>query len=91
MRDVARAHGYALAIHGSLTRDFDLVAVPWTPEASDADTLVAAICADNQLLVTVPDKGDKPHGRRCWTLQGISGLGHGWVDLSVMPRMVSRG
>jgi hypothetical protein len=85
MREVARQHGYALALHGSLTRDFDLIAAAWTPEASDADTLVEAICAANQLLVTVPDKGDKPHGRRCWTLQGIADVPHGWVDLAVFP------
>jgi len=30
LRDVAKLHGYALAIHGTMTRDFDLVAIPWT-------------------------------------------------------------
>lgn len=28
--DVARARGYALAIHGTVTSDLDLIAVPWT-------------------------------------------------------------
>lgn len=31
--DIARKHGYALAIHGSVTTDLDLIAVPWTNEA----------------------------------------------------------
>lgn len=88
MRDVARQHGYALTIHGSLNRDCDLVAVPWTEDACDAETLVAAICAEVALIDTLRGASDKPHGRRCWTLQGVAGLPHGWVDLSVMPRQV---
>jgi len=39
---VAKRHGYALAVHGSLHRDFDLVAIPWIEEASDALTLIRA-------------------------------------------------
>jgi hypothetical protein len=35
----ARKHGYALAIHGTLDRDLDLVAIPWTEEAGDPITL----------------------------------------------------
>ena len=31
--DVARSRGYALAIHGTVVSDLDLIAVPWTPEA----------------------------------------------------------
>ncbi len=30
----ARRHGYALAPHGSLQRDLDLIAVPWSEEAA---------------------------------------------------------
>jgi hypothetical protein len=35
--------GYALAVHGSMQRDFDLVAVPWIEQAADAETLVEAL------------------------------------------------
>ncbi len=41
--DIARSHGYALAIHGSLVTDLDLIAVPWTPEAVDAESLMQAL------------------------------------------------
>jgi len=41
--DVARANGYALAIHGSMVTDLDLVAVPWTAEAVEDTVLVEAI------------------------------------------------
>lgn len=30
---IARQNGYALAIHGTVTSDLDLVAIPWTEEA----------------------------------------------------------
>jgi len=45
LREVARRHGYALAVHGSLERDIDLLAVPWRDGAFDADTLARAIHA----------------------------------------------
>lgn len=43
--DIARKHGYALTIHGTVTRDLDLVAIPWTNEAVDAVTLRDALMA----------------------------------------------
>jgi hypothetical protein len=42
---VARKHGYALAMHGSVVTDLDLVAVPWTKEAVDPITLKDALMA----------------------------------------------
>ena len=41
--DIARKHGYALAIHGTVTADLDLIAVPWTPEAVPAEELRDAL------------------------------------------------
>lgn len=41
--DIARKHGYALCIHGTVTRDLDLVAIPWTAEAVDAVALKDAL------------------------------------------------
>jgi hypothetical protein len=40
---VARRHGYALAVHGSLARDIDLVAIPWIVEADEPEILAEAI------------------------------------------------
>lgn len=41
--EIARKHGYALAIHGSMARDLDLIAVPWTDEAEPAEVVAAAL------------------------------------------------
>ncbi len=84
--EAARSRGYALAIHGTLSRDLDLVAVPWVDDAVPAEDLVQAIARlvawtrDDGLLVQGPEP--KPHGRRAWT---IPLCGDAFVDLSVMP------
>jgi hypothetical protein len=78
---VARRHGYALCVHGSLNRDLDVVAVPWTSDAIDADELAEAL--RHECDGKYSNNSPKPHGRKAWAFQ----LGGGpWVDLSVMPR-----
>lgn len=95
--EVARANGYALTIHGSMTRDLDLVAIPWTAEAVDAEALVLALKThvgamvipgfldDPQAFDWTKDPTEKPHGRLAWNLYFHLGC---QIDLSVMPRIV---
>jgi hypothetical protein len=78
---VARAHGYALAVHGSMARDLDLIAVPWMSECCSPAELVhefSKAVAFN--CYTGPTKAN--HGREIWTL---TFPGDCFVDLSVMP------
>lgn len=85
LREVARRHGYALAVHGSLAYDIDLIACPWTATATSPEVLAIAIqdavSAINGIsMMEGPDT--KPHGRLAWAFH----LGGGpYVDLSVMP------
>lgn len=87
----ARGCGYALAVHGSLARDIDLIAVPWTEGADKPELLVQRLCGALSALVgrAVNLRGDdwteKPHGRRALTiiLPGICPQ----IDLSIMPRI----
>lgn len=30
LKEIAREHGYNLVLHGSMARDLDLIAIPWT-------------------------------------------------------------
>jgi hypothetical protein len=88
MARVAESCGYALALHGSLNRDLDLIAVPWTAHCLDADDLVAALVRHVDGLLHVPETdggqwSPRPHGRRAVVLLLTGG---GYVDLSVMPR-----
>lgn len=91
LRDAARAEGYALAVHGSLSRDLDLIAVPWTDEAKGADSVVAALAAATKEATGWGDvsgrdenggKTAKPHGRVAVTIVASFELS---LDISVMP------
>lgn len=91
MRTVARDCGYAIAVHGSLARDIDLVAIPWTDQAVDPELLVTRLAAVASSIVgrcnPSADWVKKPHGRRAVTLLlwGGDQFGHVDIDLSIMP------
>jgi hypothetical protein len=87
-RLIARRHGYALTIHGSLARDIDVVAIPWVAydECSSPEKLVAALVAcDPTLHISEDSPLEKPNGRISWSIPGY--FGPGYFDLSVIrPR-----
>lgn len=82
MRDIARAHGYALAVHGSMMRDMDVIAVPWTHDACDPQELVDAFAKAIAFDHVDDEPALKLHGRKVWTL---AFPGTCFVDLSIMP------
>ena len=47
LRKIAKENGYALAIHGSLSKDLDLIAVRWNDKYSSPNKLVS--CFINEL------------------------------------------
>lgn len=70
---IAQRCGYALALHGSVTRDLDLLAAPWVPNALSPETLVMAL----QEAMTGTkytrkhwreSNGAKPHGRKAYII-----------------------
>lgn len=80
--EVARQFGYALAIHGSLARDFDLIAIPWTDNPGTPEAVIAEL--ERQFAVRAAHGlVNKPHGRRCQTLVFCGG--DTFIDLSFMP------
>ncbi len=94
IRTVARGMGYAIAVHGSLARDIDLVAIPWVDKCESAPTLAAQILnvlkQEFGYAVWKQVDGDgkpwqlagqKPHGRRTYSIV-CAGT---YVDLSIMP------
>jgi hypothetical protein len=94
---IAQANGYALAVHGSMSRDLDLIAVPWTEEAVDALTLVKALKEaiggithqiDMDHYYPTCDPKEKPHGRLAYSLHFTNrGCDGTYIDVSVMPRL----
>lgn len=85
LKKVARRYGYALALHGSLTRDMDLVAFPWVEKPKSHISMLRAM---NKHLGNKLSRGQKPysyfekkqHGRESFT---ICTGGGGYVDISI--------
>lgn len=87
VRAIAKEHGYAACLHGSMERDLDLVMVPWTEGATDAETLIDAMRKTFSIFEQQEERREptlKPHGRRGWVV--MLG-GHAYMDISVMPRL----
>ena len=92
IREAAKKLGYAIAIHGSMYRDFDTVAVPWTEDAAPAEELVQAVADEvkGYVIGTPGDTGSlagpyqMPHGRKVWS---ICWGGRVFIDFGVMPRV----
>ena len=88
-RAMAWNEGYAIMMHGSFTRDLDLLAVPWTDRACDPEHLVKRIETATGLMRNGHPPTAKPHGRKAWTLLFPKFADPRFVDLSVMPRLES--
>lgn len=83
---VCRIHGYALAIHGSLARDFDLIAIPWIENPSTPDQVINNLVKDFALQKTATISV-KLHGRIAYSL--IFCGGEACIDISFMPCLSS--
>lgn len=81
LAEIARAHGYALAVHGSLARDMDLIAVPWIESPSEPEAVIAAI-ESSYGIRRIGELAQAPHGRLVQTI-GIQ-FGECFIDLSFM-------
>lgn len=84
-RCVAWTLGYALAVHGSFTRDLDVVAIPWAPKPCDPEELVERIAHGTGMFLPGKAPTLKPHGRLVWILLFPQPEDPRWVDFSVMP------
>ena len=83
---LAREVGYAVGVHGSLKRDFDLIAAPWTEEAVGPHELIKHLCGGmNATVFGIIEH--KPLGRLAVNLRL-----DGWfkiIDLSICPAVAS--
>ena len=79
--------GYALAVHGSLARDFDLIAVPWAETLASPVEVIKQVEATFAVKAIRTSDGEiqwtfKNHGRRACTIS--IGYGECAVDLSFL-------
>jgi len=94
-RVVAWQYGYACVMHGSFTRDLDLLLVPWTEEARDNKEQLLKLIAEGcglrfsdgkeDPVYSKVDFTDKPHGRKACTLYFPKFGDRRWVDISFTP------
>lgn len=89
---IAWRHGYALALHGSISRDMDLVAIPWTDDADAPEKLLKAFCryvaSRTQVNIKIGSGTKKPHGRMSYVIPiGMEGQ---YLDVAIMPRVERR-
>lgn len=98
LRHVAYRCGYALAVHGSLRTDIDLLAAPWRDSAVSAEHLAEEIRLTAERIIGTArirefDKlpEHKPCGRMAWAFylqpEGVEGP---YIDLSVMPKQQTK-
>ena len=83
--------GWALALHGSLSRDMDILAMPWVENATDADTLINTIiekCFEDNIISQYGKKivTNKPHGRKCYLIPIYEDI---YLDISIMDNRIS--
>ncbi len=82
LAEIARLHGYALAIHGSLQRDFDIIAIPWVLHPDTPKNVISAITKKFDIVVIGEPKA-MLHRRICYTVS--VGWGECFLDFSFMP------
>lgn len=83
IREIARLHGYAIAVHGSMLRDLDLVAIPWMEDASDMAPLLKDIVIAAEGVLQKDPCPDKPFGIKAYNIM-IGG--HLYIDLKIVPK-----
>lgn len=92
LREVARSFGYALAVHGSIKRDIDVIAVAWIEDAGRPIDLIEALRWKAESVLgwagvithtnTHQKPERKPHGRLAWEILLGGGV---YIDVSVIP------
>ena len=84
LAEIARSHGYSMAVHGSMSRDFDLICIPWTDNCASPEGVVATILG----MYDLKQRGEPKimeHGRISYLL--AVKFGECFIDLSFMPRI----
>lgn len=85
LADIFRRHGYALAVHGSVGTDFDLIAVPWIDDAGEPEAIVAEVNEKFAAKFARQYPEVRAHGRVTYKL-AIS-FGDCALDISFTPRL----
>ena len=82
IREIAYHCGWAIGVHGSITNDLDLMAMPWIENPTSADELAERIqnAVDNQGRKYVKTCGEKPNNRVVYTIFA----GNTYIDMNII-------
>jgi aminoglycoside N3'-acetyltransferase len=103
LKTIALKYGYNLLIHGSLNRDFDLVAIPWEQEIGDYIEMLNEF-VDNLGGHIMPETEEKHraterlfHGRRIYVInlnRGGKSTNYEdpqwYLDISILPHQFNQ-
>lgn len=84
LTELARKHGYAMAVHGSMARDMDACCIPWVKAPSEPQAVVDEI-TKTFAVRQINGWTIHEHGREVTTLS--IAFGECFIDLSFMPRI----
>ncbi len=76
--------GWALGLHGSLSHDMDIMAMPWTEDATSSDDMVmhlSDMCFGESPFHILCSKDEKPHNRVVYTIPIWEEI---YLDISVI-------
>ena len=82
LAEQARSAGWALAVHGTMGRDFDLVYVPWVRDPVEPKEVVKKACS----WFSITQAGEPVttyHGRQIFTVK--LAFDEAFLDMSFMP------
>jgi len=87
LKDAALKNGWALGLHGSLANDMDIMAMPWTENASTVETMIKSLsdCFTENPFKDYHENAftDKPNGRVVYTMS----IWDDWyLDINIIDR-----
>jgi len=101
LKEIAKRYGYNLVLHGSLNRDLDMIAIPWSDEIGDEQDMIKEFQTYMTGRTTITPEGKVfytilPGGRHSYIIDLNRGNRKGeWIryedeqyylDISVVPK-----
>ena len=73
LKEIALKYGYNLVLHGSLNRDFDLIAIPWQESLGNVEEMMIEFCDYVGGKINDDPLKDAPHGRKWYVIDIFRG------------------
>lgn len=74
IKEIGLKYGYNIVLHGSMNRDLDLIAIPWSEAIGDKSSMLNEISEAIGGFILIESDSDrmafrkKYHGRECWVI-----------------------